>query len=272
MSELRRRLMVAGLLAGATFAGCGPAEEGEFESVEASLAGVRSVFGTMCQQEYQNGWQVTLWHANDRCKWFNDRLDDTDTKAFYNNLHNAKSRWEDTQDHKRAETVDLLFSSVHGGTEPETAFFSMWDQDEFVDTVNMRLGDEERGLSILSTYSCETLRVSDGHLKDRWRAAMRGGLRFVTGSHATLWDGSTTDEVGEDFASGLQHAQTLRYAWKDAVSDWYFENDAAVMATGISRTDCKHRRKNMRWTDFADFPRRRDTNVNFFCWTKWADL
>ena len=57
-----------------------------FTAVTASAAR----FGTMCQENYQNGWQHTLPYVWERCAYFNNELDDTDTKVFYYSLVGAK--------------------------------------------------------------------------------------------------------------------------------------------------------------------------------------
>ena len=46
--------------------------------------------GAGCQSDFQNNWQTTLPEVWNRCGWFNNELDDTDTKVFYYNLHGAR--------------------------------------------------------------------------------------------------------------------------------------------------------------------------------------
>src|SRR5690554_3589528 len=72
-------------------------------------------FGTGCQADYQNNWQNELPNVWKRCGWFNNELDDTDTKVFYYNLHNAKWWWETGGDQITLDNVNLFYASTHGG-------------------------------------------------------------------------------------------------------------------------------------------------------------
>src|SRR5258706_4654297 len=64
-------------------------------------------FGTECQADYQNNWQVNLENSWKRCSWFNDELDDTDTKVFYYNLDGAKPFFETPSDQLELDNVHL---------------------------------------------------------------------------------------------------------------------------------------------------------------------
>ncbi|MBI4511073.1 MAG: hypothetical protein HY698_15680 [Deltaproteobacteria bacterium] len=250
--------------------GAGELDEGDVASESLpAVGGAR--FGTMCQKEYENGWQTTLDYVWNRCGWFNNELDDTDSKIFYYNLHGTKSLWETSWDQNYLDNVNLFYSSTHGGAWSGSAVYAMWDDGDLAYTSSMRLGDESYGLSIMSTYSCDTLKL-DGQLINRWRNTMRGGLRYVTGSHDTLWDGLTTDETGEDYADELQKSNTIRYAWRDGNSDWYVDNDVAVMTTGLNSSDCSSRRSGMKWQNYTSYNRRRDGDAAYYCWTYWDNL
>jgi hypothetical protein len=257
---------------------CGPAEVMDAQpEVEAAATGqvaqtLGRTFGTFCTESYQNGWQNTLSESHERCSWFNDELNDTDTLSFYYNLKGARPFLENSLDSSGAETVDHVFLNTHGGAWSDGAVYAMWDQNSLANTKNMRLGDESTGLSILSTYACATLYNGDNKLISRWANTLRGGLRFVTGSWDKLYDGITTNEVGEDYADELQGGSTIRYAWRDATSDWHADQDPAVMASGTGESDCLSRLKNMKWTNFTNYPRRVDGAVTWICRTRWSNL
>lgn len=229
-------------------------------------------FGTACQEEYQNNWQNELHYQWERCSAFNSELDDTDTKVFYYNLHGAKWWWENGGDQLAPEVVALFYAGTHGGAWGNRSVWAMWDQNQLADSSNMRLGDEANQLSLFFTYACETLKFSDGNLWTRMGPIMRGGVRFAGGSHGTLWDGITTDETGEDFADNLQHQHTLKYSWKDGNSDWATEQDVAVMATGTNSANCAARRDNMTWQNHGSYPRLRDGQIGYYCYTYWTNL
>lgn len=235
-----------------------------------SLAVAR--FGTECQEEYQNDWQDELHYVWERCSGFNNELDDTDTKVYYYDLHGAKSWWENTNDQLGMETVNLLYASTHGGGWATQSVWAMWDQNQLADSLKMRLGDESNGLSIFSTYSCETLKFNDGKLWTRMGPVMRGGLRYATGSHDKLYDGITTDETGEDYADNLQDGDTIRYAWKDGNSDWATSQDVTVMATGSNKSNCESRRDGMKWQNYTSYGRLRDGQIGWYCYWYWNNL
>ena len=240
--------------------------------VTAAPAAAAARFGTGCQSDFQNGWQTTLSEVWNRCGWFNNELDDTDTKVFYYNLHNAKWWWETGGDQLTLDNVSLFYASTHGGGWATRSVWAMWDNGQLADSSNMRLGDEATGLSILATYSCETLKFNDGKMWTRMGPIFRGGLRYAAGSHDKLYDGVTTNETGEDFADDLQHSNTIKYSWKDANSDWWVDNDVTVMATGTSKANCESRRDTMKWQNFTTYPRLRDGQIAYYCYTYWDNL
>lgn len=230
-------------------------------------------FGTGCQQDFQNGWLTTLANTWERCGWFNDELDDTDTKVFYYNLHNAQWWWHEGGDSGHLDHVNLFYTSTHGGGWSTASVWSMWDQNVHASSTSMRLGDDSYGLSIFATYACETLKFSDGKMWTRMGPIFRGGLRIALGSHDTVWDSSTTNEVGRDFAEQMQNSNTLKYAWKDGNSDWATAQDLAVMATGADATDCANRRDTMKWQNYSSgYVRLRDSAAAHYCYTYWDNL
>lgn len=241
----------------------------------AAIVEAKARFGTYCRQDYQehNGdpWQDNLDYVWDRCAGFNNELDDTDTKVFYFNMHGAKPYFETDNDEDWIETVNLLWTNTHGSTTSTNARWVMWDYGQRALSSNMYLGNESYGLSIMANHCCKQLQNDDGHIFDRWSPVFRGGLRYVTGSHGTLVDAWETDEVGEDFADELQGSAKIRYAWRDGVSDWWYEQDLAVMSMGNGKSDCEDRRNNMKWQNYTSYNRRYDDDVNYWCRTRWTD-
>ena len=241
-----------------------------------------AIFGTRCQSDFQNGWSVTLPEVWDRCAWFNDELDDTDQKAFYFNLHGAHFKFTACDECSAGpDSVHLLYVDSHGGANPGNAGIFMWDQRSIAITPRdgMRYGDENVGLAILAQYLCKTLSVdSHANIVARWIPVFRGGMIMATGSHDLVWDGVTTDEVGEDFADDLQSRKTVANSWFDANSDWDADQGLAVFATGSSLTgahnpeaDCAFRRDRLTWQNFGQFARWRDDQVEWICFSKIDD-
>jgi len=168
--------------------------------------------------------------------------------------------------------VDLLYVSTHGGNWGNRAVLAMYENWTTADSSAMRLGDESVGLSIFSTYACQTLAHADGRLMERWYPAMAGGVRILTGSHDTLYDSPTTDEVGEDYAAYLQEGRPIRTAWHDALTDWIVDNDATVVASGANSADCNARKDNMTLGNFRNYSRLRDGAIGYMCWSWWDNL
>ncbi len=230
-------------------------------------------FGTYCQADYQNDWRTCLPYSWNRCEGFNEELDESDIFDFYSSLHpdarSAYSTCDDCADFG-ADSVSLLYTNTHGGAINDTdARLAMWSQNvrALSNTDNWRLGNESVRLSIMANYACETLTAADSgpQMWARWRNTFRGGLRIVLGSHDKLYDGETTDEVGEDFADNLQDGDSIKWAWFDGNGDWWCDQDVKVLATGSGESNCHSRRDNMRWQNFNDYQRLRDGNVNWYC-------
>jgi hypothetical protein len=236
-------------------------------------------FGSWCTRSYQNNWQVEQPQAWDLCGGFVSQMDVTAAKVFYFDLNNKKFFWEKDGDHQAAnnsaDDVDLLWVATHGGVDSTTAVYAMWNDDVTANSSAMRLGDSATwggGLAILATYACDVLTNSDNKLVQRWAPALRGGLKMVLGSHATLNGGDTTDDCGANFADLLQHGYSVRTSWRDGMIDWYVDQDPAIMATGSTCSDCTNRRDGMTWANFGNFPFIRDNNIGCTCWWTWDNL
>lgn len=281
LSPARKTLarLGCGFLAAAALAtvGCGmeplaeqPAADPAVAEQARALSGV-SLFGALCQKDYQSGWLDTLSYSYNRCQGFVDELSDTDTQEFYYNLKGKKPYLEKAQDQDLAEKVDLLFLSTHGGASGSSARYAMYEKDTRAFTMNMYLGNESHRLSILSGYACDTMKGTDAELIARWKPVYAGGLRYVTGAWDVLWDGITTDEVGEDYADNLQDGLSIQNAWSDAVSDWATEQHPAIQATGSTWNDCLSRKNGMKLSNYASYPRLVDGAVKYYCGHRWTN-
>lgn len=226
-------------------------------------------FGAWCQADYQNGWLPTLPYSWNHCQGLIDQMSQTVPKLFYWNLHGAKPFLEGSLDQVWTEAADFVYVKTHGSAGMTSASYAMWDKNVNAFTTSMTLGNESRGTSILSTHACETLK-DDGKIPTRWAATLNGGLRIVTGSFATVYDGWTTDDVGADYASDLQDGDTVAEAWKDGASDWYTSSDLGVLATGTSKTNCFARLDGMKFQNFSAFPQLHAETIGFFCRRFWS--
>jgi Family of unknown function (DUF6345) len=136
-------------------------------------------------------------------------------------------------DNDWSDNVDLFFINTHGG---------FWDgrghlaydvaADNWIgDQNDYRLGDNWN-LEWLLVYGCDTInRDNPLHL---WDAFQR--MHEYCGAYDTMWDGTTTDECGEDVGDNLTSGHTVCYSWIDGVSDWWVDNHPMVLAAEVAGT------------------------------------
>lgn len=278
MRMLKRTLVLLGATVALSACGSdvtsGPQESSageEYETVEQKS--LSRAFGTFCQRGYENGWQTKLNYAWSACSNFNDELEQTDNKKFYYNLRGyAEKAIETPDDQSYAETVDLMMLYTHGGIAGDQAIWAKWDQSDFINSDDIWLGNESLGQSIFATHSCDTMK-KDGRLVERWDSVFSGGLRYALGSHNKLYDGwSFSDQLGH-VADNLQDGMSLRYAWARGLDNgWTGKEDAMALTTGKTSSECKSRRKNMKWSNFDNYTRRKSGDVNWYCWTYWNNM
>ena len=229
-------------------------------------------YGTFCQQDFQDNWRPFLGDTWTQCANFNAAMDLLAPRRFYFNLHGAAHRFEDAGDQDGAglDTVDVVYVSTHSGawTGPARGTFTMWDNGLRAFSTNMRLGDEDRGLSLLAAHTCELLK-DDGQIIDRWATTFDGGLRMIVGSHDSLFAGSGSVNEGRRFADNLRAGQTIKNAWLNALSGTSNDNDVAVAATGASEADCWNRMDSLTWANLTTTPRLRDWDWQWMCWNWW---
>jgi len=221
-------------------------------------------FGTGCQADFQNNWQATLPHVWTLCSGFNSRFSAVADFKWYYNLHGGKGWWEQPSGYSNnVDTVNFFFGSCHGGAWNGTAAYGMWDQNSVANTSSMRLGNN---LDVFSTYACKTLQT-DNQIVARWFPVMAGGLRYVTGSHNFVYDSWFTQDNAQSFANNMAHAHTIRSSWLDGLWNLVVKNDAAVMTVGTNSGDCFNRLANMTAQNRLGFPRWRDGQIHYMCWT-----
>jgi hypothetical protein len=276
MDWQRRRTLIVPLtlplLAGAV--ACSEHRSSEFETSAAALDSSR-LYGTYCQQDFQNDWRPLLSDTWTMCANFNSAMNDLSPQSFYWSMHGVASLWEDSEDQADdggLDTVDLVFISTHGGawTNPDVATQTMWDQDTRTLSTDWRLGDESRGLSLYATHSCETL-MRDEHILDRWTSVFDGGLRMVVGSHGDLY---TDTGDGQRFANNMKSGQLIKDAWANALHGGSPDQDAAVLTTGSDENNCWARMNSINWSNLTstNTPRLQDNAWQYWCHIQWDNL
>ncbi|GAA3466616.1 DUF6345 domain-containing protein [Nonomuraea roseola] len=149
--------------------------------------------------------------------WANDACWETDLRS--SDLGGADGNWSDD--------VDVFFILTHGRMNNGVAsLLYNTKADSWEARSDMwRLGD--RFIEWLFIYGCHTIDIEDP--TSHWDVFQR--LHHFCGSWGDMWDGITTDEVGEDVADNLTDGYSVVGSWIDGVSDWWVNNHAAVVAS-----------------------------------------
>jgi Family of unknown function (DUF6345) len=272
-----------------------------FGATAVEVAQVRSVtsavdntrrYGTFCQQDFAlnaagQHWQDEILGAWSTCANFNTAMNKLAPQAFYFTLHGAAPFFLPSNDGQTSppggvDTVDLLYTNTHGGafallTPPPAdlgvnATVVMFENEGRALSTFMRLGNNSRGLSAWANLTCNILSNADGRELDRWSNAFDGGLKILAASHDKVqFNGSVTSH-GTRFADNLRAGQTVRMAWKNALSGTSLDNDAAVVATGANWTDCSSRLNNINWTNLTSTPKLQDWGWVQLCQDQWDNL
>ena len=131
----------------------------------------------------------------------------------------------------------------------------------------MRLGSTGQQLKALATFSCDTLKNSDGMLWNRWGSAFRGGLKVVVGGHDLLYTGNDT-QATTDFAAYMRNNSSIGWSWLDAVYWANTSNHPTVANTGVNSNDCWNR-QGMTVNNVVPWYPLRDGQIGYVCWSNW---
>ncbi len=268
---------LVGLLLATGLVGCssGDTTEGSRATASAPIIWHEPLHvGVRCQQEYESNWQHPLGKVWQNCWDFGDQMSKDNWWDFYFNLHGAAQPLGSDGDGwgqpaGAADSVDFLFMFTHGLIDPNfgdaTADYDMWDAHSVVSVRNMRLGDNDIGLSDLATYSCDTMRIDGGEVYNRWYPAFAGGLKIAHGAHDNFYD---VPNHARDFARRIQDGNQLATAWSTATLLAYSENHPMTITTGRDPSDCWYRH-GARVNNIKYLERVRDTDIGYMCWSFW---
>jgi hypothetical protein len=229
-----------------------------------------ATFGVGASSSFQNSWQQALDYAWTNSNGFWDSFNDIATGKWSYNLTSAQGWWEQPSTYgNNVNSVEFFWGDTHGGAFSNTAAYAMWDQNSLAYTAPVS-GHKGMRLTVTEgffSYACQTL-VPDSAVWNRWGPVFRGGLRYATGSHGTVNDGTTLDDSGYDFADDMA-SESFRDAWFDGLWDFWVGQDVAVMAsgTGSTITDCTNRLGGMNVYNRLNYPKYKDSAVTWLCWT-----
>jgi hypothetical protein len=233
------------------------------------------LYGTQCQQDFQNDWIKKLDGNWTSCEGFNSQMNNLAGQKFYYNLKGTKYWMEESGDQGRQEQVDLFYFQSHGGgwprngATPAVAVWTMYEEKTRAFSNAMRYGDESRGMSIFASYACDQM-VVDGYTWERWYPIMSGGLRIATGGSGDMYSGTGSQKnFGSKFGANLRAGKTVASAWVKAALDVDSRNTPVALTTGTDEADCVYRRDNIKWSNFASFARRTAADIGYMCWRWW---
>jgi hypothetical protein len=132
------------------------------------------------------------------------------------------------------DDVDLFFITTHGNHESDGQARLLYDvphQNWRTFSGQWQLG-ENWNAEWLLVYGCKTVDLSQ--VTGLWNIFDR--LHIYCGAWDNMWDGITTDEVGEDVGQNLIDGDTVSESWIDGVSDWWVDNHPITVCPGDAAT------------------------------------
>ena len=206
-----------------------------------------------------------LTYTFNRSNGFNNKLKGAGhTRRFY---YSDTDCWETDlrdsdqggDDRNMVDNVDIFWIETHGNNNngaplmlydtPRTqwhTFASQW-----------QLGEATQSEWMMA-FSCHT--VDRNNVGALWN--IFAGLHIYCGAYENMYDGTTTDECGEDVGDNLVDGDTVSEAWIDGVSDWYVDNhpivvcpaNAAVYNGGNIRWDQSYLNRDHLWGHGTTMP------------------
>jgi hypothetical protein len=136
-------------------------------------------------------------------------------------------------DAEMTDDVDLFFINTHGRNDDGviSLAYNSKNDDWIAKSTDWKLGDIDA--EWIAIYGCDTIKRD--HFWAPYNQIFRG-LHLLCGAYDSMYDGITTDEVGEDFADNLMDGDSVASSWIDGVSDWYVDNHPAILSAERSET------------------------------------
>jgi Family of unknown function (DUF6345) len=230
--------------------------------------------GVRCQSDFQNIWAPTV-NPYPACGNFINQISKTDYLDFYYNLHGGAAGFTNGNGAEicngcgGVDSVDFFLVYTHGtiaNNDANYAGYAMWDDGSIAWTPQMRFGAAGKDVQVFSSYSCDTMKTSDGLFWSRWNGAMSGGVKIVTGAHDLFYDDYTNGATS--FAQRMQNGESIGSAWLE--STWYADNNnhPSEANTGANAQDCWNR-AGATMQSVQTMPALRDSQIRYVCWAGW---
>ncbi|MCZ8360877.1 MAG: DUF6345 domain-containing protein [Microcystis sp. LE19-388.1G] len=181
-----------------------------------------------------------LTYTFNRCNGFDSKLQSAGhTRAFYFANTNC---WEtDIRDSDRGgddvhwvDNVDIFWIETHGNHTTDGQAVMVYDTPHtnwFTYSGQWELGENWNAEWIMA-YSCST--VDRNNVSGLWN--IFAGMHIYCGAWDSMYDGTTTDECGEDVGDNLTDGDTISESWIDGVSDWWVDNHPITVCVGDAAT------------------------------------
>lgn len=205
--------------------------------------------------------------------------------AWYETARNHENRYREGTDGvtRGLDTLDIYLNCSHGGISDAPGiegirwFSMMWANNTYINSPEMRLGNNNRQLKLFLSYDCGQMNpvVLNGYsAAHRWAPVFRGGLKYAS----AFWDSSWNIEnesrkYGKNYAIKIHAGSTFRDAWKQAMTAHEF-NTPSVLATGVDCNHCHDRIDGMKLSNFKDtsgtYRTLRDNQNVCYCQYRWG--
>ncbi|MBQ9816749.1 MAG: hypothetical protein IJM59_04710 [Proteobacteria bacterium] len=239
--------------------------------------------GAKSDDNYENNWQQSISGHDAICGGFVNQMNSySDSTRIYWTGLGVVERYHDGTDGSSGglDTVDISMVCTHGGAfdSPLRFILSLYYKYQVASSIHMKFGNNNRGLSIFTTYSCHTMDGNSSEVQARWLPLFQGGLRIAAG----IYDYShpvTSQTFGTTFANQLHASnKTILSAWLDTADDYLFDIPRITSsgdwryAHEFNRTDsCFNRIGNMKLSNYKTYPRLTDPTYLAICATEVTD-
>ena len=240
--------------------------------------------GAKSEDYYQDEWLQTLIGNDEICGGFVNRMNNysDSTRIYWTGLGAVSPFHEGTDGGATGlDAVDIFMVCTHGGAaySPLRFVLAIYYKYQLANSNLMKLGNNDRGLSIFTAFSCETMNGSTSEVHSRWLPIFQGGLRIAAGVYGDV-SPKQPATFGTDFANQLHASnKTITSAWLDTMDDYFSEVSPRVVSSGdwryaheFNRTDsCFNRIGNMKLNNYKNYPRLTDSTYLAICTTEVTD-
>lgn len=165
------------------------------------------------------------------------------------------------------DTVDFAMICTHGGasTTPNVFALGMYSVGDMLYSTDMRLGDDNNGLSVYLAYACETFAVHGSHAnywQSRWLPVFKGGLKFAAGFWQNAYYSATASHSGSNYAECIHGVDAiLDSCWQTTMLAANNYNTPMVMATGTNYDNAIYRLFHISMTNWHSLPKLSDNQI-----------